>query len=87
MMVSPLTISINASTYVPVELPDKTYQMDVLIYTEDNSEFYIATDINGSDAAPVPIGSLSIPRVNSGEILCYVKGTRSINLYVLFGRI
>lgn len=80
-------IALNTSTFVPLSISSLTRTMDAAFFTEDGEPLEIALDAAGTNATTIPTGQLNIPRLNSGEIACYVRAvSAAVNLGVILGR-
>lgn len=92
LAVIPPTISqaITTSGYVAVRLPADYSCEAYFVWTEDESDFYMASESDGSDGVLVPGGkfgtSTRIFGSAAGTILFYAKGTSSTNLVGAFNK-
>ena len=85
---SPVSTPLNTSTYTAIKIPLEYGCRDIVVYTDDSSSFYIATNSTGTDEATVPAGSaLSIDCVrDTSGIIMYAKASEGTpSLICIYG--
>ena len=87
IIIPPVKVPLNTSTFVPVSMQQNLSPRDIAVYTEDGTDWVMSSDEAGTDAVTIPGGSsLSYGNVDSYGVIMYAKAVAGTpNLVLLTG--
>lgn len=92
MILSPISIEINASNYTAIKSADdpEEFYAPFGFYTEDGTDWYLATSLSGDNEVLVPLSTAGLAPVfkikpDADGTIIFAKGTTTTNLVALRG--